>query len=337
MANFIIAKDTAYADDGAAGTVTDFDDLQSLSEGSIVVLDDENNVLNGSTVAADVAKGQYFQVIYKGAGGELIKSPAIPFDCHHQMSRVPVTAVKQAIVLGEHTGGSGDTNLPSLTVGAVAEIVVVERDNRGFQVGNVYRYNRVVVTGDDEESILDALIAKINADEDAIVTAAAVTNTTTVGIILTAIDNKTIFSVRGEEILENATITEDGTNGSALHVYGKGDVDELTALYNESNIQDGKAYSAGQQHFWWKRENAVPASGAFVLWTFEWSTVSRTGVADIFPNSQQKAFFAAPHNASNSVDDTFAAIMAAVLKSPTNMSGFSATTIDDAAGTPSGA
>lgn len=336
MANLIIAKDKAYADNGAAGTVTEFQGLASLSEGSIVVFDDENNILNGSTVAADVAKGQFFQVAYMGADGELIKSPAIPFNCHHQTKKIPVTAVKQAVVLGEHTGGSGDTNLPSLVVGDDAEIVIIQRDERGFQVGNVHRYRHVVVTGDDEESILDALIAQVNADEDAIVTAAAVTNTTTVGIIFTAKENKTIFTVRGAEILANATITYDGTNGSVYHVYGKGDVTELTALYNESNIQDGKAYSGGQEQFWWKRESALPASGAFVIWTFEWSTVSRPGKADIFPNSQHVAHVALPHNASNSVDDTFAAIMAAVLKSPTNMSGFSASAIDDAAGTPSG-
>lgn len=317
-----VARDVLYAAKQGGGTITGYDDAHNLVVGGVALFTENNTLITAATSAADLARISKFRIVTNDVNGVntsvLIDRAAFAFAKHAYAA-----AVVAVQVVGESASASGSLNLPSpLVAGTYASLVITDTSEGEFQAGLVTRFEVPVTSASTASSIVLDLIAKINNNPSSIVTASAVAGN--VGIILTAKSGIKSFLVGVDEILENAVIHNDGTNGSAIYSAGRGTLAELTAMQLESDLAIGKTASGGQEQFWWKRTSEIAASGitGFEMWVFSHATEVRSGER-VAPVATIDTVLAYPpgSTATTGIEDVLAGIFGVVITVPESGSG----------------
>ena len=138
---------------------------------------------------------------------------------------------------------------------------------------NNKNYEVAARAGDTEATLLDRWIALVQADLDAPVTATAVQDAgTTVGVLLTG-KNLNTFSVTLDGLFRYATKHEGPAVAATRNVnLGRGTAAQVAAIELASDANDGKAGTAGQTHYYWKRGSAVESGVNYNIFNFQWKT-----------------------------------------------------------------
>lgn len=269
----IVALGPAYAGKRGGGVIAGYHELHLLDTGAIAILDEENNLLQTTTVLADLAKVQKF---YFAQGGvDQASSPKLSMmidrTAYTQWYNTYEAPTLQSMRIGK-VASNGSLNLPTLVNGQKAQINVADRPAIGYTPNMMKRYAIDVTSVDTATTICTRLAALINADPNAIVTATILNDATNDYIQLTAKNVGTSFSIGTDEILYNATkvtVTNNFTGfGTLAKVKAAVQEDKLTRgdeyrLYAR-NVPDGSGYNS------YVEVTDGLSGSTFNGWTFQW-------------------------------------------------------------------
>ena len=237
---FVITHDT-YAQGLTPGT-SDLDDLGSLAVGAWAMLDMTEGSATYNKVVSIAATSEAetparFMLATMTAGG-LKTTPIITKAQATCVTKAYVAPVARIVMIGNQTDG-GTTysyNLPSLSAGQVAGIIVTDTSKPMHELSRNRTYEYTLGYGDTEATITAALIAKVNADSLRIVNAAVTYTNGTDGFKVTGITAGKLFTVSPIGIFQNADIAIT-TNGALGH----GTVAQIQAYEKEALSIEGKA------------------------------------------------------------------------------------------------
>ncbi|MBS1960776.1 MAG: hypothetical protein JST04_01065 [Bdellovibrionales bacterium] len=275
MQHLFVVTNSAYAAKIGGGTIASATEAHLLDKGSIAFFDMNGVLMTTSTTLT--GQNKFWAALGQGTGldGTQLEpkvSVVIPRDIYSLAKKAAVTPVAQVDTIGAD-GTAGAANLPSSpVVGTLAGILIVDTS---LPVNNIvlpkYRYEYAVKYGDAAAAVLDGLIALINADPTAIVTATAHQNTgVTDGIVLTAkVVNKSFKTSVGEtgpnDILGSATIQTAGAGGSTALVYGFGQPSDVLALEQIYSTTDGNTNQTWLPQYYWTKPTLVSAGDTYKL------------------------------------------------------------------------
>lgn len=237
---FVITHDT-YAQGLTPGT-SDLDNLGSLAVGAWAMLDMDEGSATYNKVVSIAATSESetpakFMLATMTAGG-LKTTPIITKAQATCVKKAYVAPVARIVEIGNRTDG-GTTysyNLPSLSAGQVAGIVVTDTSKPVHEVNRNRMYEYTLGYGDTEATITAALIAKVNADANRIVNAAVTYAGATDGFKVTGITAGKLFTVSPIGIFQSADIGIT-TNGALGH----GTVAQIQAFEKDALVVEGKA------------------------------------------------------------------------------------------------
>jgi hypothetical protein len=318
-----VARDVLYGAKQGGGTIANLGEIDDLVVGGIALFADNGSIILAATTAASLKNVSQFRIAINDGNGVRLSAP-IDREAYNATKQGYVAAVKQVVVVGESSTTNGDMNYPTTLVpGTVAELVITDTTTADYRVNLTKRYYAEVTAASTAATLNAALIAAINADPTSIVVASA---QGTVGIILTAKLFATTFVVGVTEIIESATIWKDGTNGSVIFNPGRGNVSQLLELQTESDILLGKSNFAGQQQYWWSRQDEVAASGitGFEMFIFQDASEARKA-GKVMNVATKDTVLAYPTGttATTGIEDVLTGILAVVLKGAESSSGSS--------------
>lgn len=237
---FVITHDT-YAQ-GLTPSTSDLDNLGSLAVGAWAMLDmDEGSATYNKVVSiaatSEAETPSKFMIATMTAGG-LKTTPIITKSQATCVKKAYTAPVARIVMIGNQTDG-GTTysyNLPSLSAGQVAGIVVTDNSKPVHEVNRNRSYEYTLSYGDTEATITAALIAKVNADTQRIVNAAVTYTDAEDGFKVTGITAGKLFTVSPIGIFQNTDIVIT-TNGALGH----GTVAQIQAAEKEALSIEGKA------------------------------------------------------------------------------------------------
>ena len=272
-----------------------FWDITSLTAGGLAVFNDDQSVVDGTaTVLASDITGDYIYVaVNSGGGGGIRRSTRIhrkSFKYVKKAYAAPVAAVK---VLGNEVTGStstyGSLNLPSsLSVGDRVGVAIRDRSKSHEDTAAIKTYEFYATTGDllsgtGAKNIITKLVALVNADSDAIVTAVAQTDGTNNDAIKftsdTAGSDFDIVLVDGvlkdADILEYASLNRVYTSGLTTtpveNVTGHGTPAQATAAEAESDVRTGETNTQRLSKYMYTRPTDVVSSATYTVYSLYWT------------------------------------------------------------------
>lgn len=252
----LLAKSVAYAAKEGGGTIAGINEIDLLADGAIAIFTENNVLVTTSTTATNLLGVAKFWVARGNGTGtsRWYRSELINRDAATRTKTTGSNPVKQAIAIG--TNEDGDTantnmNFPStLEVGTFATIVVTNQTNSSEITATMSQYQHMVLPIDDEESIIQGLVDAVNADDQRIVDATVIETTgapnVKEGILLTARDYFTRFSVGVDDIIAYADVTTDGDGDSVVGTRGRNSYSEMKELEVIFNAVKGQSDTAGQ-------------------------------------------------------------------------------------------
>lgn len=288
MRDLIIGKDVAYALSTATGVIAGSWASDLLTDGAIAIVDN-----GGTIVAHNVASitAPYVKLITKTSSGS-VKTSFPLYKGKTTYSKLayvaPVAAVK--FVGSDLVGAAGDYsfNLPStLSVGDVVGIGIINKDKAEEVSGRMMPYEYTVVAGDVMTGILTnnvfkKLIAKINADPNKIVTAAAhlsgdgTGNVDGIKFTGTAGTDFGIYRIPG--VLQNADIveyllvngeTDTDSDEAVAFVRGSGTVAQIQAYLDATKSRDGNQNYLLNQDLLYSGGSQIVAGTTYTTYTFK--------------------------------------------------------------------
>jgi len=208
MEKLVVNKATlAYADNGAAGTVT-LDTINALAHGGIACFDETGALIASGTTGFNEA------TIWQGNSetGPICMGTIYPREFSYATSAAAAAAVKK-MAIGNNVAGGSPThvlglNLPAtLTTGMVGGIQIVNLSKRHDDSTRYQLFEEVAITGDTATTYMARLIARITASTTkCIASCAAITGaiyTNGVAFVGNALTN---FSINGTGILSGADV-----------------------------------------------------------------------------------------------------------------------------------
>lgn len=289
MKQMLVCENKVYATESDNTTPITVNTLNDLGPGSLAILTDAG-VLHDAT--ALLAAQQTALANTKAVQFFVGKSPANtygPWSSPMITDRAGARARKVAAVAPTlpvkaigYNGTSGSMNLPTLE--ADQELVIkLTNETNGTQPPKAVRsYTYTVEDGDTEAIILNALIALINADADAFVTAAANdSGGGTDGIDFTAKVANEDFTVAVSGIGKSA----DRSTVTAL-VMGKGQGDQVYALWEDLSAEYGNTNRLYLSDKYFNAANPVNAATTYTIYSIEWEEKHIGPVKPEVPSTQ---------------------------------------------------
>jgi hypothetical protein len=248
---YAITHDT-YAS-GLTASTSDLDNLASLAVGAFAVINKQVGHADYDQVAdiaiavaniANVASLTAFQIAVMTSNG-LQLSPILYSKSTKGLKVADVTGVAKVVVVGNQTDG-GTTyklNLPTIVANQVAGFIVTDTSKPPYDTSRNRYYTYTTKAGDTSAIIVAALVAAVNADSKAIVTAALAYAAATDGIRLTGDVAGKPFEVSPVGIFQLADIEITTALVFAQGAYA--DVLEMEADHRvelgDTNVQEGDA------------------------------------------------------------------------------------------------
>ena len=309
MFHLFVCEGATYAAKIGGGTISGVDEAPYLDTACLAIFAEDGTLVttaNASTLAATQSK------FYLALGsGDTTKgariSVFIPQKIYTRANRAYNAGTLQVDVIGAGATLSGSSaNLPNpLVPGTVAGILIIDGN---APVNNIvskkYRYEYVVKPGDTNASVLNGLIALINADVEALVTASA-QGSPTDGIILTAkAKNQKFITSAGSagynagdwnnDILKNATLQTDGGTAapdSTAIVYTIGTPNDVLAIEQVFSTTEGNTNQIWLSNMYWKVPSYVNASSTYDLLELTFDAPFENSV-DLYKGTKQQITFA---------------------------------------------
>jgi len=286
---FITTSTIDYGLSTATGDIAGSWEADLLTTGSLAILDGEGVLLDDTTPSITTDK---FSILLGTTEG-IKRTPMYSREnfTYEKLAYVaPVAAVKY---IGSDTaGGAGSysLNLPSsIIAGNRVRIYVTDLTKTHEIVGRTKEYGFDVISGDlltgaTSRNIIAKLVAVINADSDAIVTAAALLdgsgNNDGMSLTCNIAGNDFMVSLGKSvggvtDVLANAQIVEylrvdkayDAASTTAVaSTTGQGTPAWLTALETEISTRDGNMNSLLMNSLMWEISSKVSSSGTYTVY-----------------------------------------------------------------------
>jgi len=342
----IVALDVAYAAKRGGGVIAGYHEAHLLDTGAIAIFDDENNLLQTTTVEADLKKVQQF--FFAQGGVDQASSPKLSMrvdrNAYTQWYNAYAAPVLQKSRIGK-VATVGSLNLGTLANGTFATVIVTDQPSIGQVPNRTKRYTVPVIAADTATTLLTKLVTVINANADSIVTATRLNDATNDYLQLEAKAVGTSFTIGVDDVLLNATRSEHGTNGTTDNFSGFGTLTKVKAAVLEDKLTRGDEYrlharnvpdGAGYNSYVEVTDGLT--SGNFNGWTFQWAEEATRAANKIHTSNPVVALFLEDGGAGEADITT---IIELVLDLPSTGSGSSASgsssgETDTVAGIPAG-
>jgi hypothetical protein len=319
MKHIQILKDATYSAKIGGSTISGVNETNLLADGAVAIFTNTGVMVTASTTKANISTAKSFYIAV--GSGDATKGAQITMHINRRFlikKTAYVAPVKKVSFIG-YEGSVGASNLPASPVtGTIASVYIVDNTdtpNNVVEPKNKKLYEYTVQVGDDEEAILDGLIALINADTNAAVVAAAVVNTDTVGIQLTAKDFGQNFIVSTRDILADADIYQNGEEDSIEIVYGNGTPAQIRQLEIDCEPHEGKgtAYYFPTQMF--SKASRVVSNATYTVYDFTYETIVPNSVNTNYGATAQHQIVAVPSGAATLITalDTIFGVLVEVL------------------------
>ena len=219
----VISHDT-YAS-GLTVSTGDIDDIASLAEGAFAIINrdpesaDKNHIVS-IAATSEAATPAVFQFVTMTANG-LKWSPYITLKNCRVKSQAYVAPQAKVMNIAWTAG--------TLEVNQVAGFIVTDTTKGAHELNRNRTYERTLISGDTEATIVAALIVLVNADVLGIVTASAGTD-----IVLTRDTAGKNFEVSLTGIFRGATVSI-----TTPHITGTGTPAQLITYEKECNTERG--------------------------------------------------------------------------------------------------
>lgn len=291
MKQILVGKQIAYAAKTGGGTISGINELHLLATGAIACFAEDNTILTSSGVATELAdkKKIYIAVGNQNDASKSILSTLIPrIGTDYSKTDYDAPVKLKKFIGADGTTAGTQLNYPTLSgvVGQEAMIKIIDTTSGLRTTGdNIKRYSTTVKTGDTAAVLTARLVTIINADVDAIVTAAGVSSNT--GISLEVKDANTSFEIALSGVIENATIEEPGGDEEGVSVpstFGEGTSDLIKALEDLYSAERGNTNQLEQPDKWYSATSLVVDGETYDVYTFFWTgkRVSALGSQDTY-------------------------------------------------------
>lgn len=271
MKHLFIAKDAIYASKIGGGVISGIAEVTSLADGAIAFFTEAGALITVANVAAYTGTKTYLGVGTGAVATGAKLSIMIDRTVSYKQKSAYIAPVLQRSFVG-NDGSTGALNFPgTLVPGSIAEILVVDTNvpvNNTIEAKK-FRYQYVVRVGDTNAIIVTALIAKINADVDRIVSATVVGSQ--VGIQLDSLVTGGTFTVGTAEILADADIIYGGTSNSLAFKPGNGTPAQMLVMENELASHEGKTNAIWTPQLYYSVTSLVVAGKTYDIYDIKWN------------------------------------------------------------------
>ena len=299
MRQIVITKDEDYADG-----ITDINDLDVLTEGSLAIFDQDNNLID-LTLAVPATVNKFYLAVGRAAGdtsGTKI-TPLIDRGTGEYTKKPYVAPVKQVSYLG-NDGATGSLNLPTLVAGDVA-FVRISDVSRGFVPPvDIKRYEYVVQSGDTNVEVVAGIVNAVNNDPTSFVIAAAVG--ASVGIEFTAKEDyiaalnmgrSASFEIGHDGVFLNSDVITNGVSNSIAPTLGSGDARIVAALEEEFTPEHGNTNKVWLQDKYFNQSRQTVATTDYIMYDIAWTQLKQSPITPAFA-SDQLQYLAIPTGAT---------------------------------------
>lgn len=276
MNKILVAKSTTYGAKIGGGVIADINETNQLLDGAIAIFSETGVLLTAANVVASMADKKR---IYIAVGSGSATQGA---DIAEMIPRLKTNFIKKDYVapakvrqfIGSN-GTSGDFNEPAtLVAGTEAFVRITDLSSGLLTTGqDTKRYSEVVLEGDTITTVMTRLIAQINADVDAIVTATAVGAIT--GVQLDAKNFSVNFAISLDGILISATTDSaespvTGTSAAVALNEGSGTYTQVLATEKLFSPQMGNTNKIMQPDLWYSRGFKAVSGATYDLYNIAW-------------------------------------------------------------------
>lgn len=300
-----------YATGITAGTHTT-DSLGDLSEGALCAFTDGGLSISTNPSAEMTSSVSSIRFALGRTSDIAQLTQFIDRATARYTSQIYVAPVAKKMILGHDNAssvgtivakGSGSGN--DYATGDPIAIRVVDLEKAVDDTSRQKYYEVPYATSIDAS--LAALVAKINADSNRIVTASVSGTTTAIGVLLTAKTTGHNFTARPEGAIElftvqepysssqviiNGTITSAASTQTTLNVEGYNSVAMLQALEKDSSIQYGNVNSDYLGADLYKEPSRVVSGQSYKVYLIQWET-SNTDPLGIKHNPDTQSLYIA--------------------------------------------
>ena len=321
---FISKGSVAYGEDDS-GTVEGSWDVDTMIEGSMAWFDSTGVFLTDNPA---IGTKDFYLVLQTANGikkSVLIDKNTLTYT--KTAYSAPVATVK---CLGSNESGANvnaySLNLPStVSVGDTYGVFIIDKTKAPNDTLRSKLYSLPVVSGDvltglGASNIITKLVALINADDDAIVTAVALDDASNNndGIQFTADTAGDDFTIAvAEGILDDADVVEylivnrsyDATTQSnsgvtVLNEIGTGTAAQLLALETDLSTRDGNTRSPLEGSYMWSATSSVVTDETYVVYALEFYR-PQDNILVRENNPKQVLYVACPTSETNDDEDIY--------------------------------
>jgi hypothetical protein len=316
MRELLVLKNVAYLAKSGGGSISGINEVNLLDVGALAVLSNENTTVAYPNPSLADKLGVMFAVGQDSTKNQLGSkiSNIIPRRGRVIVEKKVYSApVKEVQAIGAETASSPDgvLSIPSTLVeGTIASIKILDITRVGIPAQKIVNVEYKVKAGDTAATVVAALVAKLNAHPMKFVTAAAVN--TDDGILLTADDFGTKFSVAVQGIIQGSTIVNSmnfPANTIVKGMYsGYGTAAQIAALETEFSGYEGNTNRVHMPALFWTYQSAVDSSATYTTWAITWEDNEMRSFGGK-PSNREELVIAAPSGASTliaTIDDILA-------------------------------
>ena len=268
--DFLVGKNIAYAAKKGGGTIADANEMDLLDVGALALFTEDNRLINLAALPAAVAAvlvgvHQVFWAV--GRTTDVYISQKIDRDPFHRVKCAYLAPTLQVTTIT--TFGFPVT----ITAGQELELAVSVPQEGIEPAVEIQRYSLSTTAVDTPTTILNKLVAKINATpaNKLYVTAAVTVPGTT--ITLTAIKKNMTFDVSLNGLIENAVATV-----STPAVFSQGDGDDLMPLEEEFRTMRGHTSRVKWADKLFTQPTELVAAATYVQYIWQWEQEARSSL-----------------------------------------------------------
>ena len=239
MKEILITKDVAWAAKTGGGTISDIKEVDLLADGAMAAFVGDTGAFIATTNTAAIQaalkdKKSVMFAIGRPSGGAKL-SQVIPRLGAVVEAQEYAAPVKSATTFG-YNGSSGAHNIADITavVGEEFSFRITE-ETGGLPERPIEYVSHTVLTGQDIENCIDAMVAEYNARPNPRMVAAKVgSGETNIGISFTAVDINRKFNV-----IVLPGVMDAATKTVVLPSKGSGDASYVAALEKDFAAEEG--------------------------------------------------------------------------------------------------
>lgn len=240
METVIVLKNLEYASDGNAGTVDKLSSTsEELAEGAVGVYNEKGDLLTDDI--ADYEDCKEVTIAYN-KGGVVFQTNGITREKIMRLVKGDYVApVLHTVVVGGPTSADGI----SFEAGSKGHVGIKVADNTfsGMFATDFFNASVYKKASMDEEDVVDALVAKLNANTSLPVTATKIDSFGNLFITIQSKKRGQVLTLSTEGLLEDALRTVDGSGSSVLPVNGSGHWEDVKQHEFEASMYRGNSNS----------------------------------------------------------------------------------------------